>query len=635
MEFLIAIDPKVRSSANDNITLSQCNLQSHLDGSLRTYQSQGFFAAVTAQSDLSIHKSSVFCDGFGVIANQAFSTAKPNNQINPALENYITQATPPKAAGVFCVMSINPAERSFTFKPDPLCQYTVFLYHRGDTFILSNNIFLMEDYCIRQNIPLTRTIVSTAFEAGLGLGAWDQTGFQQISALPIGTYVQCIQGTVNLQPHTYALLPNTNSLNYEQLVKIAANDLKNTLKAWREFLKGDTVVFDVTGGIDSRLTLAAARAIGWHDFGVFCTPNLSDDHLISNMICNHYDLKFAPFPQNFDGEDLTAVDIVKRAIFRQQGFSSLYNFELGKTRLKGVARVRGGYGEITRSFFNSSLSKTNSLTELSRNIQRIIKADPIIWGGLKTNTLLNAEGFIAARLANRIRGQQDFFTKGFKKHIIPTLMSQFQTLQCLGAPNSALPDIYYLADRAKRHFGYTAQQLNRVRPSIEPLCLPSIWHAALALGAEARSNATLAYDLFTALGQEELRDLPYEHNSWPKGANVQYYDRDKFPVNLSPLRTMNIKTSAPPKITSEPAPSGLTGHAEYLAPLIQYYSELVNTSDPSHSCWQTFDQQYLSHTLKTLNIETLSSRKAGVLMRLLHGLTWCTQQEDKVGINSY
>ena len=633
MEFLIGLSPGENSFCDDSIKLSSCNLQSQIDGPLHYFHANGLYVAITTHTPLPIEYTSVFWDGFGVIGNKAFSTSKPNPSAIHEIEKYLTKQADPKSAGVFCILSINPENEKITLKLDPLSQYSVFMYRHNGHFVLSNNIFLMEEYCQKSKIPLTRTLRSTAFEAGLGFGAWNNTGFNEISTLSVGHQVQCAGGDIRVTSDNHETFSADTTQEYPELLKNAADDLQNYLRAWREHLKGDVVVFDVTGGIDSRLTLAAALSIGWDDIGVFCTPDKSDDHLVSNMICNRYDLPFANFPQNFDGEALSHLDLVKRAAFRQQGYSTIYNFELGKVRIKNVARIRGGYGEITRSFFNAALTKTSPFTEVSRNVHRALNADPIFWGGFKSGTFAHRRGLAAGRLANRIRGQQQYFTQEFRAGIAPTILGQFKELQAIGAVDNYLVDGYYLADRARRHFGYTAQQLNRVRPSIEPLCLPAIWKAAKALDKAARSKATLAYDLFEALGQQELRDMPYQAASWPKNTKMNYYCQQRNKVNFVPLRERAIRDVADPAIMPTPSQKGLTGHAQYIAPLMEYFQELAGSYASHHSCWEYINKEHLYKELQTIRLEVTSSRKAGLLMRLLHGFVWYARGESAASIN--
>ncbi|MCV6576743.1 MAG: hypothetical protein OIF58_13500, partial [Cohaesibacter sp.] len=135
--------------------------------------------------------------------------------------------------------------------------------------------------------------------------------------------------------------PVPDRASYGELLSLSAERLMSYTAAIDTAFPKDGVVYDLTGGQDSRVCFAAAIGAGVKGLNFFVGGDDGDDDLyVARQLANSFGAKEANFPENYTENFISANEQARRAVFRQQGHSTLYHYALGKGRLDTVARIR-------------------------------------------------------------------------------------------------------------------------------------------------------------------------------------------------------------------------------------------------------------------------------------------------------
>jgi hypothetical protein len=484
--------------------------------------------------------------------------------------------------------------------------------------------------------PLERSIESASYEAALGLGSHERTGFQEISLVPRSTFVKYDFNKESIEYNTTPEAKNGGYSHNEQL-DIAACSLTNNVSLIHKHIPKYDIVYDLTGGIDSRLVLAASNNAGIRNQYFFRSPDgVSADVSIPNAIATKLALQYAPFPQNFGGEQLDYLDLIKRAVFRQQGQSTIYNFELGRYAIDQVARIRGGVGEITRLAYPLNIPR--SLVGRYKTLFKgVVSREQRALDNLR-NLALNHWSLgeqdvngLAYILHRRISRRSEYFTNEFHRDSYKNIKQFIEELRAAGVPNALLANAYYLTDRSRRHFGYTSQMLNIVRPSFEPLADSQLWELAKHYTFLELKNGDMVHDLFCRLDQS-LLSIPIDSSSLKNHKGFTLYDPSYNPIaDFTTAGIKHIDDAILPEgdVTSE----NFSGHAAIVAPHHKFFLELLFDQGPDSPVWSYLERTAFEKLHSRENWQKALSRNGLMFLRLFYGLIWINGLEQETPID--
>lgn len=637
MDFLVARLPKTLTAQDFTATLAG-NRLSTVEGGLQ-YRQHGQFLLALPAAGVQAGDKTYWFDGHATIGSAAFSSSYPDGLSADSLADYtarLAQGSLGKlpVSGVFTVLSVARELEGINIFLDPLSQYNLFHLNQGGLTAFSNNIYFLEALANAVGVPLKRAMTVAGQEALLGFGGGPKTGVDGISLLPLDSYVSIKpeQGIVAIKPLN--MLPAKN-LPVAERLEMTAESLSASLAAIQTSFSGHDTVYDLTGGIDSRFVLAASRAAGVRGQHYFRSMDGADhDTAIPDMIAHRFGLSFASFPENFDGEAVTRETMAKRAVFRQQGQSTIYNFELGRCRVNGVCRVRGGFGEITRAIYRGKLEKgprwkwrhfMRSL--LSFDQAGLEYALSLRWPRSGTDLRL-----MALLMSRWMGARSRFFTKGFRARLVSDIYRQFKGLRARGLQDDILLNGLYLTDRSRRHFGYMSQVLNLSRPSFEPLANIDLWYLACAYNKQDWENGQVAYDLMQRL-DPELLAMPLVSSALTKStAGFMPFEGNTAPgipaeVTIKQVEQAHVVGDDGFRNTC------LAGHALEIMPLTGLFFELVMSLDGGHDVWSVLDRCAFEELAGRSDRNEVVQEHALTFLRLLYGLIWVHGLEDRTPID--
>lgn len=306
------------------------------------------------------------------------------------------------------------------------------------------------------------------------------TGLERV---PIGSRVALMDGRLQLED-TPPLLDRHPDRSYEDLLASAEVELSEYIAATVQAFPDRDVVVDVTGGIDSRLVLAAWLKVS--DTKPLANTNDvpgSDDLALSLTICSRFGLDYWP-----------NIPVAPVAITYAEALRSWRSFLMGEYNVLGlpavsnvgisdVVRITGGAGEIHRDFWNKIVAG-NLGADMPDTITDVIDA------------LLRTRNPYLAKLPEDLQRQ-------LRAYVI----AQFEAFADLTV--SAALNQHYLMFRNRLHFGFRGWTPLHDTFQSMPLLSRSLYEASMRLSASDRNKGLALKDL-TRRFNPELADLPYD-----------------------------------------------------------------------------------------------------------------------------
>jgi hypothetical protein len=644
VEFFVASSAEVAVKAADiSAALRTAPRLTGVDGPLQFVNLGG--SLIAAPGGEGVENAALCWDGHGIVGNRAFSSAVRTSFTAQSAETYINaclgSAQSSDMRGIFAFLRFNPNVKAYTICLDPLSQYPLYVCIIGETLMASTSSYLIEVAAAALGHKLTRTAKSGAFEAAFGLGAGDDTGYAEISFLPKDYMITCAGQNWRFVKSSLA---GQSSGDYETLLDKSANRLTESVGAISNSFKNSDIVFDLTGGIDSRVVFSAAIAAGVKKPTIFSGGSItSADKCIAYALGQKFGASATDFPGNFDKTPITPLGIARRAVFRQQGCSNNFTYGLGTQRLKSFVRIRGGGGELLRTFVEPPKSSLFWRAPL-QGLKKISRSDPVYlfilsayWRSMNDKTIRAALPW-AKRYCETPASHQRFYRHNF-------LSSGTKAVLAAIAKNGITPDTaamdFYLADRCRRHFGYMSQGLNQTYAAFEPLFDPILVAAANALPIEERATGKLAFDLIERLGGKQMLKTPFAPHSMNRTMRKTLSRRLKVSERslnyksrrIVTLPTNQARTGGEPVIETESMPPSDYGtQAKTLWYLSSYFKALVKAIPAKHECWRYFDRKQLMTSLEQGDYFFRNETAAGRGLRILYTLMWVAGDTDPTGI---
>jgi len=590
-----------------------------------------------------------FWDGHGICGGQVFSSGTKLTPAAADFERYFLassgESRTDDTRGIFCGLKVDIETERWSLVLDPLSQYSLFIHEADGLFVASNSVYLIEAVVKALGQNLTRSASVACYEASCAIGAGERTGFEEISLLPFGAVLEGKSGEWNIRHSRYQAVPP--SLSYPELLDHCASRLTNYMSALEKAATGGALLFDLTGGLDSRVCFAAAIGAGIKSPNFFVGGNEGDDDLyVARHLARQFGAKEGNFPENCTEPAIAANEMARRAAFQQQGHSTLYHYALGKARLSNVLRVRGGGGEMLRSH-QGSISSNNLFGDRpKRLLKRFFKGDPLYrqalreyWSGFSDSNLRYAARW-AFKTSNYFMGQQALYTQDYRKEAIRSLTSDYQRhgrhVQSMGMD-------LYLKDRMRRHFSYVSRAMNFSLGAFEPLFDPYILAAAEALPWEERVSGKLIFDLIEKMAGRKMLEVPFAAKSMkplPSAylaarlrcapSSLTAVDRSYMPV----IEQVNIPTTGTMDQWAEfDGRETLGNHAKYLWQNRKYMSELGYALPKEHACWQFLNRENFLNAAESDAYFFHTEKMATIGLRFLHMFIWLNSEESLQGIS--
>ena len=467
-------------------------------------------------------------------------------------------------------------ETSLIVRPDISAQYPVFYHSSGGRFAISDNIHL-----IRSLFDLTPSVTNVVMQPTWHSSTTDTTQYDDVFLVPSRHFLRVVNRRITLV--CYKSREDFHSLfgSYKEAMEVIADRLRKRcaaiMAATEDF--GHRIV-DVSGGVDSRMTLAGflstgqARRMQYFSLGTHPT---NPDRNVSDHLIAEFGLVRGEFLQNGSRRTYTPAARLSAGSFRYMGLKN-YNFsDIEDTEIEGYCRVTGYFGEFTKSFGSPLMRKVELPMDSLIAAQRAFKnLSPDI-------TFLTDAGFDAAT-----RTMADAFS-GILMDVDKRMVNYH----------------IYIENKGPFHFGVHSCVANKKRTAIDPLLDPMIMSAARFLTERQSRTNRVAFDLFRALGQDKLARYPLAGTRWSKAAfgkgHEEYYaatvpvlpDTPALGPELHATERFAFASSGELMTTEfdrDYVPGNPAGTMHPLDHILQYFKEVIPEADP---IWQMVDRRKL------------------------------------------
>ena len=486
-----------------------------VDGSFQYSHFDGLFIA--GAKPIENNQERFYWDGHGMDGDSVFSSGtklKPNARKLSAYHAASISGSDSafqQMRGVFASVCVNVETAQFSVVVDPLSQYSLFVWKYKGSLCVSTSIYLIESVANSVGESLTRNPYVGCFEVACGTGAGRQTGYHNVSVQPFGEVIVGQGAEWSFQASLLQATPKGAS--YHELLQLSAERLTSYASALDKAFPENGIIYDLTGGQDSRICFAAAVGAGVKPPNFFVGGKEQDpDKYVARRLAITFGAKEGKLPQAFTENTFRPDELARRAVFRQQGHSTLHHYALGRGRLDTVARVRGGAGELSRSHMKAVDKGCFFSGQPVAPLRALLKGDRIYKQAVSSYWLgfADAKKRMASRwaykLSTSLRGQRTLYTKAFQNHAVKTLVSEHYnsaiSMESMGVDT-------YLSDRARRHFGFLSRTLNLSYGAFEPLYDPVLMAAARALPWEERADGRFVFDLMEKMAGERYSESAF------------------------------------------------------------------------------------------------------------------------------
>ncbi|WP_125459786.1 hypothetical protein [Stutzerimonas stutzeri] len=296
-------------------------------------------------------------------------------------------------------------------------------------------------------------------------------------------------------------------------LKRGIEEVKNNIKRIFELAPPGEIVLDLSGGKDSRMVLAAAKAVLPPEKLKLYAKDVpgSNDLNIACLIASRYDLEFYDLqPNEMATISLSeAFDLWRSYYFGEYHALGLPSFSsLGKSRL---THLSGGCGEVV-----TSTAKVNWLRKLA-------------------DGEANYKDFFV-RAIDKYCGKVDKNLFVHKENALRLYSSFFSELEASDVDHAL--NRFYLEFRNRVHFGLKGLVNYHDAEYVFPLMSRSLYLASLELTEEDRTAGRLVFDFISSL-DEELALVPYDSN-FPSAESKSNY-RNFADLNETDLAALKVK----------------------------------------------------------------------------------------------
>ena len=390
---------------------------------------------------------------------------------------------------------------------DPFGYYPLHVYHRDGVLCLGNRVSRMAEALERLGRPVPRDVTVHAWFTVQGSAVGLPSARRSIGLLPPGA-------TIRVDPRNRVRAerrPVTDLLYagrpFAELADEAAEEIVGNLRA---LARGDFDhwVCDLTGGMDSRLVLAAVLGEGLQDALVFHTigghPN--SDANVAALIRRRFGLRRGVDVHPAPSVQRTPLEWMRTTLGQTGGLmSTFFKVAPAPDAPSRHLWIGGGSGELLREFWSSGAPAPAPIPAPRRRLRRLLRAALGRPAPAPEGSVLHAKAGSVRTRARLLRPEaREAFAAAVEDFARDSLAA--------GVAPEHVGDHYYLATRARYHFGVFWATSPRAR--FHPLYSPAALRAAHALPNEEKAANRLGFELMRRLRPELLR-LPFAGKRWP------------------------------------------------------------------------------------------------------------------------
>ncbi len=611
-----------------------------IDGPLGFFEFSGLFVAANGHQT---NETTTLCyDGFGIGSGAAFSSGSvaslPIETANAYLDACLDPINNNALRGVFALMRFNPHTKAFTVAADPLAHYPIFICGLGDTLIVSNNCYLIEQTVHAMGLALTRSSKLAATSCALGVGLGNRTGFREVVLIPPGQLVTGIGPNWRLV--TAAKQPELNTTTYNDLLDLAADRLTDSLSSIVRSGRDQNVHIKLDGGIYSRVLLAAAVGADVSNLKVSHSEHLSSDSAIVCQLAEKYSADLASQTDDNHLDDADEVEAARIQAFRSQGLPNLSQTIPKTTRTKTAFRIQTDRQRMRANSLQHTAPKALFWSRPLIALGKFSSNDPIYGACLaaywKAGTSTHAKVAVkwAYQITSLFSARHSLFQKQFLRTATNNLIEQMQTAN---EQTSTLGNDYIQRDSRRRNLGLQLRQNNLLCGSFDPLIDPILASIFNRLLAFQKTEVGFIIDLIDQMGGREMIEVPFTPDVFEGGGG------DVLAAKLGVSKKKLMRESA--KISTNPVNAlstdvgldqteGFHEQRETTKNILPELATLAAALPAGHECWQYFRRDKL---LTALNEETMflnDTAGTTLLSELLQTFIWAASAEKKIGVEN-
>ncbi|MCB1501919.1 MAG: hypothetical protein KDK07_19405 [Bauldia sp.] len=539
MEFLVsnlAVDD--RKALLDHLTALRISEEAHVSandyGKFRLYINGA--SAQGALNDFAF-------DGSAIFDNRLVTLFRNNDLATLRELRRVAGARLSDVVGCFCLVSVNKAKQRFQVQFDALNAYPCFVYRRGDRYAVSNNIHFIDAIVTAAGTRLTRTVLPYLGDFALGSAYDVGSPYEEVE---IVRPRQSLEGGDGLRVLERAIGADdvTGGASYEESLAHAGERLRGRIEVIADAFPETEVFFDLTGGMDSRMVLAAivsrAPRLHWDYRTLFDHPH-PDGHCAA-LIGERFGLgRTEGIPPDLR-RLMSPFERMRFETFASMGVGAKEGWTIRPAN-RDVAQLHGCYGEIAGS---------------SPDGKRFLSREgPLTYPAL-------ADTYVARLGA---LGILDFFTTRGVEWLRERLVSRLGHYRDAGMPAADAPLRYYNDGRLRSHFGVISRQRSQNRNYVDILYDMHLEFCALKVPPLARVKGKVNFDLIRQIGGDAIVGLPLADAQWDPSLFAS-------PEERLALRAPAITAGTPKSFGSSP-------ERKKLAPLAEDAVSFRSRPDPN------------------------------------------------------
>ncbi len=396
-------------------------------------------------------------------------------------------------SGVFVAGRLREDQQRFEVLTDQLGQYPLFICRSGRDFILSNDLNVIRCALHLSGQSPTPNPLAVAMTGVWGTAFCPETILREVKLLNAGE-------SVNFSPNEgLAIVEAGVRQNYASPYsnyREALDDVKARLRARcaaviNDIEPGWNRLVDVSGGVDSRITLAGFLATGsaqdmtYHGLGGR-TAHKSANRNVSDYLLRTFDLPLGVCVVDNSRLRQSLPLRSSQGIFRYFGLKHQGFTDFGELGIDNYCRVSGYFGECTKAHGSPLIRGTRPAKTAAETVENIL-------GRVPMQALGVGQGGVAA-----IRSRMEEYYQDLMATVPAGMVNQF---------------VYY-EQKSRYHFGLNTAVANKFRVVIAPLLDPKIVSATSHLPYQKLKANRLAFDIIHGLGGAELAFAPFADYQW-------------------------------------------------------------------------------------------------------------------------
>ncbi|WP_311945493.1 hypothetical protein [Halomonas piscis] len=417
------------------------------------------------------------------------------------------------ARGSFLLVKIDTQSNTVSLYNDLLSLYPVYWFENEQYAALSNMPIWMESVLSAAGVEVARDGLLAGYDLAIGTGAFGVTGWSEFHLIPFGTSLTLTQTKLEFNElRALDRFFNTND-SLDALIEKSAIELKENVKAIAGSHHANKVS-DITGGMDSRLVLAAILSQGLEDQFLYHTNGeypVPDANCALSIMEKFGLTRIRTSCQYSQPVATKPISTFRKFVYQSQGSRFICDraFETNCVQ-DDLIKVGGGLA--------GGFKSTYSLRLKAAEDKQVSLEDAV------SAMFLPATERLSASLVSRIREE---------------LASEFSGIhERYKVSYKAAMDFFYVLSRNRYFIGMGEFPNSAVRPKVHALYSQSLISAGLMLQDDERGSGKLHFELMKRLSPS-LCKLPFAGQSWSE--SIVNAESDMFYMAGAPITVKSAK----------------------------------------------------------------------------------------------